>query len=487
MNAGEVRVTGKGSKTRIVPLAGFAIAALQAWLAVRDQLAKLDETALFVGARGSRITPRVVQLRMKQWGIKQGITSNVRSASACATRSPPYCAANFRRLRAVQEIAPATPSISTRRSIPISISIPQQDLRRGHPRRQKENQRNNMTSQKPKSHSTHTAPRRGTGFRNRIKRSGKVHQTIRAILRAARHSRSPAMPPPTPQSFSRMPRKSLLRRHPVDILRRDRTRGWRTRHGDTLPGARCLPVIFSPGRLQPGLGKSPRGYGRGARGNHRSGIFSANGSPMRWRARRELKLADHSCGMRLIHAGIRRPAGTDRDQYGDVLYANRSAGAERWRDAAPRSCRNFAIPRAFMNVPIPTRAAGRSGVTQRLLHGQIAGSRGNDRARPALQRRCGGRSKDRFLSRTSATPRADRNTGTRPKNVLNCSATPAASRCTRCAGGAKSVLSIDASGDALRIAEENLTSNGLDATRAEWAGSGCVPGPAHTGAIRPKI
>ena len=77
MNAGEVRVTGKGSKTRIVPLGTYAITALQAWLAVRDQFAKADETALFVGARGSRITPRVVQLRMKQWGIKQGITSNV--------------------------------------------------------------------------------------------------------------------------------------------------------------------------------------------------------------------------------------------------------------------------------------------------------------------------------------------------------------------------------------------------------------------------
>jgi len=77
MIAGEVRVTGKGSKTRIVPLGAHAITALQAWMAVRDQFAKAGETALFVGQRGSRISPRVVQLRMKQWGIKQGITSNV--------------------------------------------------------------------------------------------------------------------------------------------------------------------------------------------------------------------------------------------------------------------------------------------------------------------------------------------------------------------------------------------------------------------------
>ncbi len=77
LNAGEVRVVGKGGKTRIVPLGAYAISALQAWLAVRGQLANPSEAALFVGRRGSRISPRVVQLRMKQWGIKQGITSNV--------------------------------------------------------------------------------------------------------------------------------------------------------------------------------------------------------------------------------------------------------------------------------------------------------------------------------------------------------------------------------------------------------------------------
>ena len=77
IDAGEVRVTGKGNKTRIVPLGSFAVQALQAWLTVRTQLVGVDETALFVGKRGQRISPRVVQLRMKQWGITQGITSNV--------------------------------------------------------------------------------------------------------------------------------------------------------------------------------------------------------------------------------------------------------------------------------------------------------------------------------------------------------------------------------------------------------------------------
>lgn len=74
---GIVRVTGKGSKTRIVPLGSFAIQALQAWLAVRPQMADAGERALFVGTRGRRISPRVVQLCMKQWAIRQGIASNV--------------------------------------------------------------------------------------------------------------------------------------------------------------------------------------------------------------------------------------------------------------------------------------------------------------------------------------------------------------------------------------------------------------------------
>ena len=72
-----VRVIGKGAKTRIVPLGSYAISALQAWLMLRGQLAKQDETALFVNRNGSRIGSRAVQLRMSGWGIKQGITSGV--------------------------------------------------------------------------------------------------------------------------------------------------------------------------------------------------------------------------------------------------------------------------------------------------------------------------------------------------------------------------------------------------------------------------
>ncbi|MDD3884337.1 MAG: tyrosine recombinase XerC [Gallionella sp.] len=77
MVAAEVRVTGKGNKTRIVPLGSYALAALQAWLKIRPGRAQPEEVALFVGARGKRISPRVVQLQLKKWGVKQGLSSNV--------------------------------------------------------------------------------------------------------------------------------------------------------------------------------------------------------------------------------------------------------------------------------------------------------------------------------------------------------------------------------------------------------------------------
>lgn len=72
-----VRVTGKGNKTRIVPMGSHAISALQAWLAVRKQCAKPDESALFVGKNGMRISPRTVQLQLRKCGIQQGIASGV--------------------------------------------------------------------------------------------------------------------------------------------------------------------------------------------------------------------------------------------------------------------------------------------------------------------------------------------------------------------------------------------------------------------------
>jgi len=62
------RVTGKGRKERVLPIGEKALEALDRWLEIRDGLAKLDETALFVSQRGSRITSRSVQQRIDRLG-----------------------------------------------------------------------------------------------------------------------------------------------------------------------------------------------------------------------------------------------------------------------------------------------------------------------------------------------------------------------------------------------------------------------------------
>ncbi len=67
-----VRVTGKGSKARVVPVGRHAIDAIGLWLQVRSGLAPAGETALFVSRRGRRVAARTVQQRFRKWSVVQG-------------------------------------------------------------------------------------------------------------------------------------------------------------------------------------------------------------------------------------------------------------------------------------------------------------------------------------------------------------------------------------------------------------------------------
>jgi integrase/recombinase XerC len=73
----EVTVTGKGRKTRTVPVGARARDALRDWLEARALLAAPQERALFVGARGRRIAPGTVQARLRAWAKRQGLGAAV--------------------------------------------------------------------------------------------------------------------------------------------------------------------------------------------------------------------------------------------------------------------------------------------------------------------------------------------------------------------------------------------------------------------------
>lgn len=77
MHDATVHVTGKGNKDRVVPVGRQALKALRQWSITRSDLADADEKAMFVSNRGTRISSRSVQARVKHWAKKQGIDANV--------------------------------------------------------------------------------------------------------------------------------------------------------------------------------------------------------------------------------------------------------------------------------------------------------------------------------------------------------------------------------------------------------------------------
>ena len=73
----ELRITGKGARTRIVPVGRQARRAVAQWLAVRPQLARAGESALFVSRRGQRLSHRAIQTRLDQLAQARGLDQHV--------------------------------------------------------------------------------------------------------------------------------------------------------------------------------------------------------------------------------------------------------------------------------------------------------------------------------------------------------------------------------------------------------------------------
>jgi len=77
LGSGMVTVTGKGNRTRMVPVGRMARQALLEWRKSRVEFASFEQPNVFVSQRGNPISPRTIQARIRYWARRQGIPQNI--------------------------------------------------------------------------------------------------------------------------------------------------------------------------------------------------------------------------------------------------------------------------------------------------------------------------------------------------------------------------------------------------------------------------
>lgn len=131
---GTVRVTGKGSKTRIVPVGAPALQAVDAWLARRNELVRGDHTtpALFLSTRGKRYGARAIQRMVAQSraACREGGATPHWLRHACAT----HMLGSGADLRSIQEMLGHARLSTTQRYTHVDVQALMQAYDAAHPR-----------------------------------------------------------------------------------------------------------------------------------------------------------------------------------------------------------------------------------------------------------------------------------------------------------------------------------------------------------------
>jgi 23S rRNA (cytosine1962-C5)-methyltransferase len=186
-------------------------------------------------------------------------------------------------------------------------------------------------------------------------------------------------------------------------------------------------------------------------------------------ARKDLKLDQHSNGLRLIHGESDGLPGLIVDKYSDVLVLQLgSAGAEHWRetfaDCLQQLCQPVCIyersdsdGRALEGLPI------RSDVVRGQLPENLSVTENGINI--AVDVAAGQKTGFYLDQRDNRALIGELSAG---RDVLNCFCYTGGFSLYALRGGANTVLSIDSSADALQLAQHNVELNGLDASRAEW-------------------
>ena len=72
-NESVLRITGKGNKTRMVPIGKKAVSAINLWEDAKNKYKKANTDFLFIGLNGNKMSPRNIQLRMNTLAKASGL------------------------------------------------------------------------------------------------------------------------------------------------------------------------------------------------------------------------------------------------------------------------------------------------------------------------------------------------------------------------------------------------------------------------------
>ncbi|MCK9508447.1 MAG: tyrosine recombinase XerC [Pigmentiphaga sp.] len=140
LDAQEVLITGKGGKTRSVPVGRKALDAVRAWLPLRAAFLaakpEADPHALFLGVRGGRIAHRVVQQRLTQWSQRAGVPAHVHP-HVLRHSFASHLLQSAQDLRAVQELLGHASIASTQIYTRLDFQHLAQAYDQAHPRAQR--------------------------------------------------------------------------------------------------------------------------------------------------------------------------------------------------------------------------------------------------------------------------------------------------------------------------------------------------------------
>jgi len=324
-----------------------------------------------------------------------------------------------------------------------------------------------MSQPKPRSHSTpHRQSQGGKDFRKRVQRDKTTTTT---------HTTQPTSAPRVgdtsakPCIFLKEGReKSLQRRHPWIFSGAIDHIDGAPKSGDTLPVRDDAGNFLAWAAYNADSQITARVWSWQEKDVIDADFFGAKIADA-LEARRTLGVSKHGNGMRIIHGESDGLPGLIVDKYGDVLVMQLgSAGPEHWRDTLADILQELCSPvciyeRSDSDGRDLEGLPKRNGIVRGTLPQDLEVSENG--LRFAVDVADGQKTGYYLDQRDNRAFTGELATG---RDVLNCFCYTGGFSLYALRGGAKSVLSIDSSQEALELAQQNVTLNALDSSKAEW-------------------